>query len=385
MAILKATSAVVCATLCSYAHGLPQNQTLNFSPLLNQDEVPFRVHIEEVNLPGKIAIGLQSAAHSIEGEQFLLIGGRSAGMHNFACPEDSFPPEEFSSWIYVFASKTMTWSFRPLLPESTGLTPEQIAELSAINSLYEQRDGKLVIAGGYGINAAGEYVTFKHLKVLDLEGIFGWIDDDGSVLADHIHFLEPPANTPEELSEDFYQLTGGTLIRSGMEFWMCLGQTFTGGYTVGCTDPDVPQPDQVYSRGYRSFTIDLDSNPPVATYVFHTTNEPPIAEEEPGYNPYQDWARRRDLNIFQARVPDNQLGAVALGGVFLAEPYNGIWTVPIVFNENGSMTMDDPETNLQALKQGFNVYHSGLMALWSESRQEKLVPHLGWPWVPRPE
>ena len=102
-----------------------------------------------------------------------------------------------------------------------------------------------------------------------------------------------------------------------------------------------------------------------------------LQKKSPATTPTRTGRGGETWNIFQARVPDNQLGAVALGGVFLAEPYNGIWTVPIVFNENGSMTMDDPETNLQALKQGFNVYHSGLMALWSESRQENWFLTLG--------
>ena len=66
--------------------------------------------------------------------------------------------------------------------------------------------------------------------------------------------------------------------------------------------------------------------------------------------------------------------AVALGGVFTLE--DGVWTVPIVVGADGGMSMRDPD-DPAALRQGFNVYESARLSLWSESRRENWFVSFG--------
>jgi hypothetical protein len=370
----------VLGTLLLSAHAFGQldfqNQTVGFSPYLDQSMVPYNLAIELVELESSTNHGVHSSAIAALDGKLLFIGGRSTGMHDFACQDESFPAADFNSSIYVLDYITNEWSYRLLSDASSGLTGEEQAELSATNSLHTQDGEHLLMAGGYGYNTQSAWVTFTNLKVIDIAGVVGWVSGDGSVLSDHIDFVVPPANAPAELAETFFRLTGGELIHTNNEYWLCLGQSFMSGYNVGCSEADPPPMVQEYSRSIRGFTLDHTTSPPTANATFYTHQEPEITEGEPGYYGFDDWARRRDLNIVEARIPNGERGAVALAGVFLPEPLNGIWTLPIVIGSGGSMTMDDPASPT-SFKQGFNAYHGSTISFWSESRGENWFNLLG--------
>lgn len=363
-------------TLLISASAFGQNQTISFSPYLDPSGVPFELSIDLVEWESSLTHGIHSAAIASLDGKLLFIGGRSTGMHDFACEIDSFPPADFNSMIYVLDYATQEWSQRPLNDSFSGLSSEQQAELSTTNSIHTQDGDYLLAAGGYGYNTNFEWVTFTHLRVIDIAGVIGWVGGDGTLLSEHIDFLDPPANAPAELAETFFRLTGGELIHTNSEFWLCLGQSFMSGYNVGCQQDPIPEMVQEYSRSIRGFTLDYASTPPTVSATFYNHQEPAIVEGEDGYYGYDDWARRRDLNIVEARIPNGELGAVALAGVFLPEPLNGIWTLPIVIGEGGSMTMDDPASPT-SFKQGFNAYHGSTISFWSEERGENWFTLLG--------
>ena len=75
---------------------------------------------------------------------------------------------------------------------STGMTPAQIASMASINTLYEEVGDTLLVVGGYGIDPVGDYVTFDTLRVIDVPGTIGWISGDGTLLSEHVIFLDPP-------------------------------------------------------------------------------------------------------------------------------------------------------------------------------------------------
>ena len=335
---------------------LAQNQTGDLSPMI-QGETPFNVTIEKVDWKSDPLGTVHSAAVGKYLNKGVIVGGMSAGMHDFTCDAgDNFPSTIFNHTIYMVDVVSQATDARLMTSESTGLDAEQIAAMASINTLYEEVDGKLLVVGGYGINASGDYVTFDSLRVLDLEGVIGWVSGDGTLLADHVSFHAPPANTPSDLADDFFTVTGGIMLKNGDDFWLCLGQNFQGGYTDGADCP--PTYDQVYTKSIRRFQMNV-GDPDAEPVFIGATADPPA------------WARRRDLNVLPARVPGGQVGAVALSGVFtdFTGGYPGIWTVPIVIDSDGAMSMDSPN-DVNALRQGFNAYNSGRLTLWSESRQE---------------
>ena len=112
---------------------------------------------------------------------------------------------------------------------STAMTPAQIAAMASINTLYEEIGDSLLVVGGYGIDPDGDYVTFDTLRVIDVPGTIGWISGDGTLLSEHVTFLDPPKNTPAALADDFFTITGGIMLKNNDELWLCLGQSFQGG------------------------------------------------------------------------------------------------------------------------------------------------------------
>ena len=190
-------------------------------------------------------------------------------MHDFSCdPDVNFPSSIFSHTIYVLDVASQTFDARSMDDGGTGLTEDQIAAIASINTLYDEHQGMLVVAGGYGVDASGDYVTFDSLRVMDVQGVAGWVEGDGSLLADHVRFHGSPPNAPGDLVDGFFTICGGIMLRSGGEFWLCLGQDFQGEYTDG----DCPPPyTQVYTRSIRRFRINVHEPDASPEYIGATT------------------------------------------------------------------------------------------------------------------
>lgn len=334
---------------------MAQNQTDMLSPMVT-DGVPFQMELELVEWIGDPLPAIHSAAFAMYEDQLLLVGGKASGLHNFTCnPNVNWPAAEFNRSLMVVDFEMRETFTRSLEDGDTGLTPNQIASLASSNTLTRELGERLVSMGGYGIDERGDYVTFSTLRVFDVPGVIGWVRGDRSSLADHIHFHDAPKNAPA----DFFTICGGILISNGDELWSCLGQSYQGGYVDENVCPSVGTI-QIYTRSIRRFKLD-GPGPDAAPVYLGETASPPA------------WARRRDLNVFPAVVPDGD-GAVALGGVFTLE--DGVWTVPIVIDADGGMSMREPE-DPRALRQGFNVYESARLSLWSESRRENWFVSFG--------
>ena len=151
-----ATTIVSCSTLALLlglgAPALAQNQTERLSPLVDRG-VPFRLRIEPVRWDGDPLPAIHSAAHAMEGERVLFVGGKTSGLHNFDCdPDENFPAKDFNGSLMVLDLATRETFTRPLDEAGSGLTAAQIAALSSINTLSEESEGRLISVGGYGID-----------------------------------------------------------------------------------------------------------------------------------------------------------------------------------------------------------------------------------------
>lgn len=334
------------------------NQTQTLSPVVPVG-APFRLRVEEVAWSGDPLPALHSAASARLGDRLLFTGGKTTGLHDFTCdPNANFPAADFHRSITVIDLASGAVFQRSIDDAASGLSPSQRAALASTNQLSLQDGGTLLAVGGYGIADESDYTTFRSLRLFDVAGTIAWAMGDATLLSDHLRFLDPPANAPEALAETFFALTGGVMVKVGEEYWMCLGQNFQGGYTDGTACR--PKWVQVYSHQIRRFAIDLAAKDPQPLFTG--------ASEQP------EWARRRDLNVFPARVPGGD-GAVALSGVFTpGDP--GIWTVPIVVGPDGEMSMPDP-ADPATLRQGLNIYDAARLPMWSAERGENWLVVLG--------
>ena len=97
----RSGSAVAMVTLAITAPAFTQNQTESLSPMV-AGGVPFRVEMELVDWVGDDLPAIHSAAYATLGDQLLLVGGKTSGLHNFTCdPDVNWPAAEFNGTLMV--------------------------------------------------------------------------------------------------------------------------------------------------------------------------------------------------------------------------------------------------------------------------------------------
>ncbi len=114
------------------------NQTSTVSPILPGNELPFKVRIEILKdkdgndflLPN----GLQSYDVGIHKGKWLLMNGRTNGLHGFNNDPNNFPPEAQNTVVYVIDPVKRTVVSRSLTSPSSGLTQDQIDSLSVTSA-----------------------------------------------------------------------------------------------------------------------------------------------------------------------------------------------------------------------------------------------------------
>lgn len=316
------------------------NQTPDTTPILSEDLLPFTIAIEEV--PYQLPTGLHSGAAGTYRGQWVIIAGRTNGLHGFGV--NPFPPSQQNTDVYVIdCEKKMTYS-RSLADPSSGLSQEQIDQLSVTSPEYSQRGKTLYICGGYGIDTAtNEFNTKQTLTAVDLPKLIKWVKTGkGSASA-----------AIRQTSHPWMQVTGGymALYNNHLQGMLVFGQNFDGVYTPGSNGQ--------YTQQVRNFQI-IDTGKELSVV--------PRKSEAP-----HDEYRRRDLNVVPI-IKRGKPGYVALTGVFTLS--GGIWTVPVTIALDGSTKMENPD-NPNTFKQGMNNYVSATAQLYTKSDKTNYIVQLG--------
>lgn len=320
------------------------NQTPTVTPIDMSGAVPYRMELREVDFGATQMPLLHSYAAGTYDGKWVLISGRSNGVHDLdQAGEGSFPRAAQNRDVWVIDPVSKESWHRSLGDPSTGvvdpasgLTPFQILSLSPTNNQFSQVGDRLYLTGGYGLNTVDEFTTFDLLTAIDLPGMVDWVVGGSGQAVDHIRQLNTPVAS----------VTGGAMYPMGGRMHLVLGQDFEGGYS--------PRSEGTYTEQVRSFDIVDDGVTLAIANVLQTS--PEFAY------------RRRDLNVVPTLRPDGsggvEEGLVALSGVFTSSL--GIWTVPIEIDANGQPTMADPALP-GTFKQGFNGYHSAKLGMYSEA------------------
>lgn len=313
------------------------NQTATLSPVLPETSLPFTLEIETASF--SLPTGLQSFASAAYKGKWFFIAGRTNGLHTFDNVGNNFPPNFQNTTIYVVDPDTGRNYSRSLFDHS-GLSQEQIDILSVTNSQSFQKESKLYIVGGYGINTTtGEMETKSTLTEVDLKGLLKWVKGGKKPL---IHSLR-------QVSDPLLQVTGGFLFQNSDHdpFLLMLGQNFVGLYRDDSNG--------IYTQQIRPFWLVEDGkNLAILPHNSATT--------------YPDY-RRRDLNIAPV-MKKNKPEYVAFGGVFTLD--DGVWTVPITIKPDGSSSEQDPNS-LTSFKQAMNHYDCPVFGLYSVHSQDMFV------------
>ncbi len=333
MRIDRIASVAGLMTCLAVAAAKADNQTATVSPIDVSSSMPYQISVQSYDFGSADLPTLQSYAAGVYQGKWVLIAGRTNGLHNFENSGSTNFPAAFRNqevWVIDPINKQ---SWHRSLAIDSSISSQLLTELTPTNTEFTQVGDRLYMVGGYTGSA-----TVNALSAIDLPGITDWVINGGQA-----------ANSIRQVHDATFQVTGGAMYTMNGRMNLVFGQNFTGGY--------VPGKDGAYTQQVRSFDI-VDDGTTLGFANLATTPQVP------------DY-RRRDLNVYPTivRNGNNTLGQglVALSGVFTLT--NGAWTVPVEIDSNGNPTMADPSLP-GIFKQGMNNYHSGKIGLFSESTNQ---------------
>jgi hypothetical protein len=327
------------------------NQTPTVSPIFPETSLPFRVQIKLADFA--LPDGIQSYVLGTYEGKWLILDGRTNGLHGFNDDPNNFPPQKQNTTVYVIDPVRKTVASRSLNDPGSGLTQDQIDSLSVTSPQSYQSGNTLYITGGYGFrHAIDNFITFDVLTAVDIPGLIKWVLHPSS--------KRTVAQSIRQISNPIFQVTGGFMTQIGCHHPVLLvfGQTFEGTYGFG-------ESIQIYSRQVRRFQI-LDNGRDLEV----------IAESSLPFFRDPNF-RRRDLNVVPVIQWENHRstqGLVAFSGVFT--PSFGVWTVPVTITADGEPSMADPADPL-TFKQGMNNYVCPTVGLFSRKSKEMFTVFCG--------
>lgn len=341
----KITAFLAIATSCFLC---ADNQTATVSPILPQDSLPYTVEVELADF--MLPFGLHSYAFGIHDGKWLIVAGRINGLHGFGPGDNSFPPDQQNTLVYVIDHhKKRVWT-RNLQAADSGISQEVVDTLSVTSPQFYQSKNTLYMTGGYGvITATGEFSTKDTLTAIDIPGLIKWaMVQTSNTASQYIRQIHNP----------IFQVTGGEMTQIGHNpTLLVFGQNFAGYYHPNTTGE--------YTQQIRRFTIHDDGK------NLSVTIEDPFPAD-----PYPDF-HRRDLNvvpIMEHRECDTKPALMAYSGVFTLSV--GGWTIPVTIMPDGSATTENADDPL-TFKQGMNNYICPTLGLYSEKNREMYTLFFG--------
>jgi hypothetical protein len=274
--------------------------------------------------------GLHSFAYAQYNGKWVLIGGRTDGIHARQ-PFNAFPSSNNNTTIYVVDIATQqVWS-SSVTSLATGLKEQ----LQSTNMNFFQDNETLYIIGGYGFSAtANDHVTFDKLTAVDVPNLINDVVNGTSI-----------ATNFKQIQNTNFAVNGGHLAKIGTTFYLVGGHRFDGRYNP----MNNPTFTQTYTNGIRKFDIDNSgtqlsfSNYQVITDAVHL--------------------HRRDYNLVPQIFPDGSEGYTISSGVFQIN-VDLPFLYPVDIKESGYF----PQTTFN---QYLSNYHSGVTALY-EANSNKM-------------
>jgi hypothetical protein len=317
-----------------------EHQTTTLSPVHLNSVLPYKVSLQPYDFGAASLPTLHSFAAGHHDGKWVLIGGRTNGLHGFSnISTQNFPPEFQNREVWVIDPVARTSWSRSLESATAGFTAAEVNSLTPANNQFYQRGDRLFMTGGYGLfTAPSTNSTFDKLTAIDLPGMIDWVVNNTGMAKDHVR----------QISDPLFRVTGGAMYEMGGRTHLVFGQDFQGNYN--------PNKNGAYTNQVRSFNIVDDG-------VTLSITNPTTTTPDPNY-------RRRDLNIVPVLRPGAgglEEGLTVLSGVFT--PTFGAWTVPVEIDSQGNPSMADPD-DPGTFKQGMNGYHAAKLGLYSESRGE---------------
>jgi len=267
-------------------------------------QVPFQLEIEPVTATAVPPI--HSFAFAQSGSKWLIVGGRTNGLHGFST-NDNFALEYANSYIVVV--DTVTWNY---YTSSVLDLPMNVKDpLRATNMQYTVKGDYLYMVGGFGWDSIlNRYETYSTLTAIHIDSMINAVVN-GLPIAPHIR----------QVTNTNLQVCGGEMITIGDTSYLVFGHYFRGRYS------ETPGPSfvQAYVNEIRKFEIQDDG-------VNLTLNYHGAISDTNNFH-------RRDLNVSPAIDPAGNEMWTAFSGVFRKDndlPYLS----PITYKPSSGYAVD---------------------------------------------
>jgi hypothetical protein len=315
---------------------------LLFANVVPPAQAPFTVEACDdaaSQFPG--APRVQSFAFGQWQGRWVFIGGRIAGYHSVGGGAAEFLEKDANQDVWVVDTN--------VTPAKTYHAPisQLPASLTAVKDqwtsaalLYVQDGAKLYVAGGYGRDHTGKWITFPVISQVDLPQLI-----DG-VMQGHV-----PAASILFTSSPLVQSAGGELIKlAGNDFYLVMGHVFTGTYTAfeGQGEKSHDSVSQVYLNEIRQLKITCGAGNGLTVSLAQTFKD----DVE---------FHRRDLNAIEILSPQGP-GLAVYGGVFTPETQLS-YSKPVYLVPGQRPVVD------AGFEQKMNAYNCPRLALYSKSAQ----------------
>jgi hypothetical protein len=292
------------------------------------DKTDFAIELEPIHI--KDLPGLQSYAVGQYEGKWLIIGGRTEGIHARQ-GHSSFPGSRNNTTVFVIdVREKRFWS------ASVDSLPTNLSEqLQSTNMIFYQDKETLFLVGGYALSKSkNRHITYPYLTSVNLPKTIEAVMNGSSVLEGII-----------QLEDERFALTGGQMSKLGDTYVIAGGHRFDGRYNPHGPDHGMGFK-QSYSNGIHQFKVEVSSGDIVVS-DFKTMRD-------------LIHLRRRDFNLIPNISADGRESLTITSGVFQMDkdlPYHH----PIEFDLDGYK----PITQFNQL---LSNYHSAKVSLYDAKR-----------------
>jgi len=287
--------------------------------------------IELVPIHIKDLPGLQSYAIGQYDGKWLIIGGRTEGIHARQ-GHSSFPgSRNNTNMMVVDVRENRFWT------ASVDSLPTSLSEqLQSTNMIVYQDEETLYLIGGYALSkSSNRHKTYPNLTAINLPKTIDAIIKGASVI-----------EGLSQIEDERFALTGGQMSKLGDTFLIAGGHRFDGRYNPHGPDHGMGFK-QSYSNGIHQFKLSLEANS-IKVSDFKTMRD-------------DVHLRRRDFNLIPNIHVDGTLSLTISSGVFQIEedlPFHH----PVEFDVDGYK----PITEFNQL---LSNYHSAKISIYDARRQ----------------
>lgn len=311
--------------------GLTAGRVTAQTKIISTDHVSngYSISLEPILIDG--FAGLQSFAAAQFGGKWLLIGGRTDGLHRRQ-PFASFSPSGNNTDIIVIDPETKRSRSFSILKLPSALNEQ----LQSANMQFIQRGKMLYLIGGYGYSeSARDYVTYNKLSAVNLDCVISEIERNGTI-----------APCFRQISDPIFAVTGGQIGSIGDTYFLVGGQKFDGRYNPMGPDHG-PGFSQQYSDQIRRFRINDDGKMLGVENAMTVTDKANL--------------HRRDFNMLPQIFVNGVPGFTVFSGVFQVG-------ANIPFTNTVDIYGDTHRVN-QAFTQHLSHYHCAKVALFDAATQ----------------